>query len=109
MLVLGIDPGVTTGIALYDDESSSVVYAKDVQSPVIVYEVLQTFLEETVTDKAIIIESYVGAGPRTQEAVHTIKMVGFVEFLCQSWGLTLFSQAPQQRKHQLATRRAVIA
>jgi hypothetical protein len=100
MLIFGIDPGVTTGLALYDDPSG-VVFAEDTQAPSRVYAALYD-LHQDVPDKAVVVESYVGAGPRTQEAVYTIKVLGFVEFLCQSWGMTYFAQAPQQRKHQVA-------
>ena len=107
MLILGIDPGVTTGLALYDDVQG-VLLAEDTQAPGRVYAILSEFLEKDVEDRAVVVESYVGAGPRTSEAVYTIKMLGFVEFLCQSWGLALFDQAPQQRKHQVAQAKALL-
>ena len=82
MLVAAFDPGLTTGYALADfggRDGSSVVPFRLLTAQVL------TCVEEVIAQAApftdvLIVEDFVGAGQRTREAIHTLKLVGYLQY-----------------------------
>ena len=48
-------------------------------------------------DVTVVIERFIGAGPRTSQSNETIKRIGFVQGYCDMYSLKLVQQVPQQR------------
>ena len=106
MYVLAIDPGLTTGVALVTPEGE-LEESKLLYSPKEVVEYIDDFWESP-TPVRVVVEDFVGAGPRTTEAIFVLKLIGGVEATCVLNGLPLVVQAPQVRipLHSDAERRA---
>lgn len=106
MLVVAFDPGLTTGYALADfggRDGSNVV-------PFHLLEAGSTEYIGVTLNKALyynpdvlIVEDFVGAGQRTREAIHTLKLVGalqFLEYTTDRWRTVVHQ--PQWRKGYVA-------
>lgn len=101
MLVAAFDPGLTTGYALAD-------FAERDDNPIVPFRLLAACSLDTVEDvlweadstisDVRIVEDFVGAGMRTREAIHTLKLVGALQY----WNLFERGRAvlhqPQWRK-----------
>lgn len=101
MRVVAIDPGLTIGVAEVTTNPLRVVtFATDDPIEVV------TFL--TGTYDAVVVENFVGGGPRTKEAIHTLKVLGFVQYYAQFLGLPVTLQQPQMRKHKVSEAKSLL-
>lgn len=91
--ILSVDPGLTTGLALYDSGSGIEPYAEVTQIDVyeLAFDAFSDMYRLYQPDYAIC-EDYISGGHLTAEAKITIKLVGAFEY---AGGCTLV--APQQR------------
>jgi hypothetical protein len=94
MLILAVDPGLTTGVAVYDAEHSQLLATLETKDPL---KVGSLILGYELFNTTVVVENYVGAGPRTAEATHTLQVLGFVRWYAAMLGLPVVVQAPQQR------------
>ena len=100
--VLAIDPGRSTGIVLVD------------QTGLILQSQLATTPEQvlvavaTITPSVVVIEDFVGAGPRTLDAIFTLKLIGGASAIAWLKRIQVVIQVPQARTPLLteAKRRA---
>ena len=100
MIVAAVDPGLTTGLASYETAYDLVLGTKETTDPVEVgwyLDWLRDTAEADGDDVVVVVENYLGAGPRTAEATHTLQVLGFVRWYAAMLGLPVVVQAPQQR------------
>jgi hypothetical protein len=90
MNILAVDPGITTGIAFISETGELL------QAGTATY-------EETLDrvhaqqDCIIVVEDFIGAGPRTKEAIFVLKLIGGIVAICHVDSLRCIIQAPQVR------------
>lgn len=106
MLVAAFDPGLTTGYALADfaeRDGSDVVPFRLLRA--CAFEDIHAVLGAVEMDRhdVRVVEDFVGAGPRTREAIHTLKLVGALQY----WNYT--SLAVQTVMHQPQWRKGYVA
>ena len=95
-LVVGVDPGHGThGFAVWDTMMSTPVGHFETPHMLEVAAVIYTLSPAIHT---LVVENFVGHGPRTKQAITTLKMLGFVEGLGLMLGLNTVVQPPQWRK-----------
>lgn len=90
-LVLAIDPGGTTGMALRIDESKYATFT--CSEPSEVYQFIKTNQQLL---KAVIIETF-QAQIITKYGLHTVRIVGGVEALCYIFEIEYIKHMPQER------------
>jgi len=93
--VLSIDPGVTTGVALvqiYDGKLLETHIITDVHE-------LSRLVQRVGLEMSVfgVIEDFVGSGPRTNEAIFVLKLIGRLEAICESVDMPYVLRAPQAR------------
>lgn len=79
MFYIGIDPGLTTGLAVLDEDFGT-TNGMQSEDPIVIQTQVDRDIQEiyNLGGKAtIIVEDYTGGGYRTREAIHTLKLVGF--------------------------------
>lgn len=94
MFVCGVDPGRTTGLVLYDS-GSKIVFDSCLASS---EEEIIAFLDLRASP-VIVVEDFLGSGPRSADTVFTLKLLGFIV----GWGthhleVEVCVQPPQWRK-----------
>jgi len=106
-LLVGIDPGVTTGVCLAH-ELKGAIQAIDAKQ-IIRLDVLISWLDSLPTLAACIVEDYIGAGHRTTHAVHTIQTIGAIRGWAVRRGQTITMQPPQWRKAFVESARKMLS
>ena len=112
MLVAAFDPGLTTGYALAD-------FAERDDNPIVPFRLLAAHPIESVSDVVgiayqtgtgvLVVEDFVGAGMRTRDAIHTLKLVGFLQHLyTNSLTVQTVVHQPQWRKGYVALAEQVL-
>ncbi len=101
MFILGIDPGESTGLALCSF-SGALIKTHTVKT----LDYIAGFLEYKNLSQ-VVIEDFIGSGPRSREAIQVLKLIGAIEGICFIKKLPLAIQAPQQRKPYLAKARVL--
>lgn len=97
MLVLGVDPGVTTGYAKYDTElgaAQGAQYTDPLHLGQAIEHDARAYSELT---PVLVVETFPGGGPRMTGGSHTLEVLGFARWYAQVLGLAVVLQAPQQR------------
>lgn len=93
-MIISIDPGYTTGVAIVSPGgeliSSRLFEKKDA------LDIL--YLIRTKQPSVIIIEDFVGSGPRTKEAIFVLKLIGSVIGVSYLEPVAVILQVPQFRK-----------
>jgi len=92
MRVCGIDPGRTTGLVVCD-VSGVVIQALDVRDRESLVEFLTTHNPDV-----LVVEDFLGSGPRSADAIYTLKMLGFIEGCSHYLGMFHVMQPPQWRR-----------
>lgn len=96
--ILSIDPGVTTGIIAASD------WALEPYAVQTVPEIIRIVDRSFERNSIVLIENFIGGGYRTQEAVGTLKTLGFVEHYLRSVkGVDVIIRPPQYRKPYVRT------
>jgi predicted RNase H-like nuclease (RuvC/YqgF family) len=93
---MGIDPGITTGLALIDGDTGALIETEESMS--------LKALASAISDwnpNVIAIEDFVGSGPRNKYNIATMKLIGFVHGFCFGRGIEVVEQHPQFRRHKL--------
>jgi len=97
--VLGIDPGVTNGYAVVSDVMGDRQYVETcgwTQSPSVLGEVIE-LKKYILRDFWVVVEDFVGAGPRNADNKRTIETLGFVRHLCALRNIECKVRQPQTR------------
>lgn len=97
-VIIGIDPGITTGVAVLDLRSLQLVEKAQTRDPTEVCTLLDNYTYGKQVVRAVVIEDFVGSGPRDPNAITTIKYVGGFEMIARSKGYDVQVRAPQQRR-----------
>ena len=97
MIIIGIDPGLTIGMALYDtdDETFDVFQSTD---PVQIMDEIESLHQyySTEADRVYVIEDYLSAGHMTKEAKYTLEVLGYFKHSLHYADLKVVT--PQRRK-----------
>lgn len=95
--ILSIDPGLTTGVGfvrIYDGELVSQYLITYVHE-------LAKLVQQTGMNKSqpsfCVIEDFVGAGPRTLEAIYVLKLIGRLEANCEFVDMPYALRSPAMR------------
>jgi len=113
MIVIGVDPGGTTGLARVEaDGSVTATTAANMDE-------IRHFLDDTLQrvlnkglqriDCHVVIEDFIGAGPRNADAINALKLVGFSEGYSRALGFDTTVQAPQTRKAYVGQAREMLS
>lgn len=102
MFIAAYDPGLTTGYARVAINEPEERYGGNVVPFRVVDARPLSFkeqIDDTLTrmDTVRIVEDFVGAGHRTVEAIHTLKLVGYLQHRVNPFG-DVIMQSPQRRK-----------
>lgn len=104
-VVLAVDPGATTGLAvasqaglLYRSQVAPHEVAKRVRS------LLPAYLPQI-----IVVEDFVGGGPRTKWAKLTLEVIGRCLAVAELYAVPVKRQAPQLRKAFLSEAKRLVA
>lgn len=89
--VMAIDPGITTGIAIVDLTGSIVGSCLNTS----VIDVMGSIV--STKPDLVIIEDFVGAGPRSKESIFVLKLIGMVLGVCFIEKIPYVVQVPQIR------------
>ena len=98
--VLGLDPGVTTGVALlwYLDDGTFDVFEtgqfRDINSG----QMMRTLQDLYSRADDIVIEAFVGSGARDRNINQTLETVGYLKALAYARGLPPVMHIPSARK-----------
>lgn len=92
--VLAIDPGMTTGLALVSFQGVLLHVTTDNFKT---FEGVAHYILDNTID-VVVIEDFIGAGPRTKEAIFVLKLIGKIEGVCYTQGIPVVMQNPQVRK-----------
>jgi hypothetical protein len=99
MIVVGIDPGVTTGLAAWDIPTQSVLFFAEGTNPTEIFkQASASRIERFGKDHTYVIENFIGGGHRTAEANHTLQALGYFRYALMGIGCTVVLQVPQWRK-----------
>lgn len=105
MRILSIDPGITTGVALYDVYTNS-VYVTQTTIP---DELIAIIDKNLAPSDIVLIENFIGGGYRTSESTYTLKLLGFVEYYSYYVKrIRTFIQTPQTRKAYVGIARDIL-
>jgi hypothetical protein len=99
MFYIGVDPGMTTGMAIMDD-STGKTYGDQDTDPEAVQLWIDSILHQAGGrngNSVIIVEDFTGGGYRTKEAIHTLKLVGFFYYGNLYRGRNVVLRTNQQR------------
>lgn len=92
-IIFGIDPGVTTGICVYNDQTFYIgMIAKSI------YEIIN--LISSWSPNIVVMENFI-IGPRPSIAVPVIKIIGAIEFYCGDNQIPIHLQSPSVLKLML--------
>lgn len=97
--VLAIDPGKSIGVAYVSylaNEGKLEITTKTVFS----FEDFFDYFKRIFPD-VVVIEDFIGAGPRTKEAIMVLKLIGKIEGICFLLKTPVIIQNPQMRKPYL--------
>lgn len=114
MIVIAIDPGVTTGVAIWDTTAKAVVFSFEDISALAVVQRIDTFLDDTcLTDASdpeitLVIEDFIGAGMRTKEATETLTKLGFFWYYYLYRNARVVKRVPQSRNAYKSSARALL-
>ena len=103
-VILGIDPGGTTGVVKFSTADYKVLGWShyDTESITEVSDVILKLQINHLNNCHVVIEDFVGSGPRSSDMTQTIKMVGFFEHLCTWKKIPYTMQHPQKRLSTIA-------
>lgn len=93
MLIMAIDPGYSTGLVVTEDDR--LMEAHLLSDPHMVQ--LQATRAANMEGITVVVEDFIGAGPRTKEAIFVLKLIGGIEALCFSNGTPYVLQTPNTR------------
>jgi hypothetical protein len=97
MFIIGIDPGITTGMACYDSTLNEVPFWFESTDVIeVTYHVIRINRERSI--ERVVIEDFIGNGMRNPIIVHTIKVLGALEALIRILDLDYTIRPPQYRK-----------
>lgn len=108
MHFVGIDPGGTTGVAVIDCKGN-LIHSAALKKPLDVTQILDKCAERYGSEGfQVVIENFIGSGPRSNSMNYTLKLVGFFHLLCEYKGWSNVVQPPQRRKPYLGAARKLL-
>jgi len=89
MLLIAIDPGVTTGIAVKIGDKYQTLRTVDTNA-------IWSLLANSKWD-AVIYEDFLTMNRASSAGMHTIHVIGGIKAICELYKLTVYRQAPVKR------------
>jgi hypothetical protein len=107
MKIIGVDPGGTTGVAVWETTTKRVERHYETTNALTVADLIQRYSSAATprNKPVVVIEDFIGGGATDVNAAHTLKLVGFFEGFSRWLGLVVVVQAPQIRKSALVAAR----
>ena len=96
MIMMSVDPGGTTGIALFENDN----LVDAITVPGSDHDKLANVFMHWIPN-VLVIEDFIGNGPRSVEAISTLKLIGMFEGFSILKGTRFVVQQPQKRKPYL--------
>lgn len=93
-VIIAVDPGYSTGVVAIDLEGG-IVAGRVIEINNALEELLN-LVDENET-RLVIVEDFVGAGPRTKEAIFVLKLIGAIRGACYVKKIPFLVQVPQKR------------
>lgn len=102
--LVAVDPGVTTGLAIYEDSLYTTLAIKPVT------QVMEVVLKGYITavphgivtvgfpNTLVVLEDFNTAGAISEHGLHTVRLIGAIEFACHLYSIPLILQFPGERK-----------
>jgi Holliday junction resolvasome RuvABC endonuclease subunit len=95
MRIVGVDPGVTTGLCSFD--GNSCICGREVAS----YHEIDKFITEQ-SPKVVVMEDFYINRSKPAEYHAPIRVIGVVEYICEQRGIHLVMQSPAILKLSLS-------
>jgi hypothetical protein len=102
VIIVSVDPGQSTGVAAIRTElepafagSATLLVRKEIAH------YIWKWREVSRSQLLVVVEDYVGGGPRDKDSIFTLKLIGSVVGLCEWWNVECVLHQPQQRKRRL--------
>jgi hypothetical protein len=97
MFIVGVDPGITTGLAAFNSTTREVPFWFESTDVIeVTYHIVR--LNNMYPIDRVVIEDFIGNGMRNPTIVHTIKVLGAFEQLVRILKLDYTIRPPQYRK-----------
>jgi hypothetical protein len=93
---MGVDPGRTCGIALYDRTTLQVLQASEAMTQEALAEAIVNWRPDVIA-----VEDFIGSGPRNVHGIYTLKLIGFVHGVGLMLEIPVIEQEPQFRRPRL--------
>ena len=103
MKLLGLDPGQTTGMCIYQDSSGYLGFVAKTPG-----QVLEHIYQYGTTYDAVIVEDYNGQ-LISADGLMTVRLIGGIEALCQVLNIYRVLQFPQERYPHMAEAKTLVA
>jgi hypothetical protein len=104
MYIVGVDPGMTTGLALITRTRE----VRDLNALSDPNEVWQWIASTEDPAMLVVLEDYQGSGPLSSPGHFTIQVVGYIKYTCKAAGVECKVVSPQHRKSRLTQARAIV-
>lgn len=104
MRVLAFDPGGVTGVAFHDTQTGDVATA-EVSEPVALAGWIDHY---SAVQPTVVVEDFVGAGPRNTYSNHTLQVIGFVRWYATYRQLPVAMRQPSHRKSEVDRARSML-
>ncbi len=106
--ILGIDPGVTTGVAFLDVKSGDVLEVRAIRDGHMELVAIIDQIMVAFPNTYVVIEDFVGCGRRSASIIYTLKLVGWLQTYCKWRGYNGGMQQPQRRRSWLPDAKVMI-
>ncbi len=108
MFIVAVDPGSRGhGFCYYDASKQKVVRYFETSHMLHIGATIDSLNSRGLVD-VVVIEDFVGQGPRDPNAIMTLRMLGFIEGFAHFLGIEVVIQAPQIRRPFLAQAGALV-
>lgn len=110
--IVAVDPGVTTGLAIYDPTLNT--YTTLAIQPVtdvlaVVTLGYNCYTDRPTTPTVCVIEDFNTGGAISAHGLHTVRLIGAVEYACDLFDIPLFLQFPGERERCIQDARDLLA
>lgn len=106
MRVIAFDPGVTTGIAIF--EEGTLNYWGTFKSLKACVNTLHDFLRDDTRTTVVVMEAFNRGNTVVDEQIQTIELCGAITAICELKGAYLVRQSPSTRTSYLPIARAML-
>jgi len=98
VIVIGVDPGsVFTGAAVH--QNGSFTFWAESDDPIVIWKLIRAVRRNNPgVPLVVILEDFLGSGPRNKHAKRTIEVIGYIRYTCIAHGIGVELVPQQYRK-----------